>query len=151
MAARQYQLHPMASLLTVLVHAGTMSQLKKQNVPLSRANVRLGQSSDIYYYWKETGTAWHIVLLVTGEVSHPCLHSQKRVYKLNQIAASSWLEFWPFKQWLAFECLWTNSFQTYCHERHYLIPQFDTSLEIPWHFSRSLGYEKDRTCATTLL
>ena len=41
-------------LLLFSVRANTMSKLKR-NVPLSKTTVRMGQSSVIYYYWKN----WH--------------------------------------------------------------------------------------------
>ena len=52
-----------------------------ENVPLSETTVRMGNTT-LVITTRKTGTVWHILFLVTGQVFHLHLRSQKRVNML---------------------------------------------------------------------
>ena len=69
-AAGKYGLHPMASLIAVFGTCQYHVYSSKRNVPLSETAVWMGYSSVISHYCNDWH-CWHILLLVTGEASHP--------------------------------------------------------------------------------
>ena len=82
-AIRKSHVHSMASQAAVLGTRKYNVSPSKRHVPLSETTVRMEHSSVCYSITtggkKQTGTARHILFLVTGEVSHSHVNSLKRV------------------------------------------------------------------------